>query len=249
MKFLFLTFLAVACPILSQAQATLSCPRGYEDMLNYFVMGYPDRVDNYMGPGNANPIYTSIYPDNGTDQYAMTGFFVWTKSAVGYPWDIKTFDPQYVYDRTTELSWTDPATFKRFEKDLPMTQRCVPIGRPGATIYVPASNTNYQSFSQCQPNQTQPLGNVVNTVSAPVTVNLDKIGPVPTRYFTYQYTCNQFYGSCQYEEVYSLGYGVGLYDWKYYVNQKGKFVLQQESVINQLDGGQTTPDLPCTNSY
>jgi len=50
-------------------------------------------------------------------------------------------------------------------------------------------------------------------------------------------------------EVYSLGFGIGLYDWKYYVNQKGAYVLQQESVINNQQGGQTTPSLPCTTSY
>jgi hypothetical protein len=34
-------------------------------MLNYFIMAYPDRADYYMGPGNANPIYSAIVPDNG----------------------------------------------------------------------------------------------------------------------------------------------------------------------------------------
>ena len=43
--------------------------------------------------------------------------------------------------------------------------------------------------------------------------------------------------------------GIGLFDWKYYVNKQGSFVLQQESVINQKHGGQTTPALPCTSSY
>ena len=92
--------------------------------MNYFVMAYPARVDSFMAPGNANPIYTSIFPDDATNNYAASGYFVWTKSPVGYPWDIKTFDTQYVYDRTTELSWTDPTTFKRFDHDLPMTRRC-----------------------------------------------------------------------------------------------------------------------------
>lgn len=249
MKFVLVALFSIACPILSLAQASFTCPRGYEDMMNYFVMASPNRVDNHMGPGNANPIYTSIVPDNGTNHYASSGYFLWIKSAAGYPWDIKTFDNQYVYDRATELGWDDPTSFKRFDTDLPMTQRCVRSWAPGGTIAIPASRTTYQSFSQCQSFQRQPLGNVVNSTSAPVIVELDQIGIVPTRYFTYQYSCNQNYAACQYKEVYSLGYGVGLYDWKYYVNQKGKFVLQQESVINSLQGGQTTPSLPCTNSY
>jgi hypothetical protein len=218
-------------------------------MMNYFVMAYPARVDSHMAPGNANPIYTSISPDDNTNNYASSGYFLWIKSLAGYPWDIKTFDNQYVYDRATELGWDDPTSFKRFDTDLPMTRRCVPPMWGGAPIRVPAANTTYQSFSQCQPFLRQPLGNVINSTSAPVTVNLDNIGPVKTRYFTYKYSCNQNYGACQYMEVFSLGYGIGLYDWKYYVNQKNKFVLKSESVIDNLQGGQTTASLPCVTSY
>ncbi|MGH9512225.1 MAG: hypothetical protein ACRD2U_08825 [Terriglobales bacterium] len=248
MKFLFLAVALTACPILGHAQSSFTCPTGYEDMMNYFVMAYPNRVDNHMGPGNANAVYSAIFPDDNTNNYAASGYFLWIKSPSGYPWDIKTFDTQYVYDRATELGWTDPTSFKRFDKDLPMTRRCLPVWA-GATVAVQASGSTYQSFSQCQSYLRQPLGYVLNQTSAPMTAYIDNIGFVPTRYFTYNYTCNRNYASCKYREVFSLGYGIGLYDWKYYVNQHGKFVLQQESVINNMEGGQTTPSLPCTNSY
>jgi hypothetical protein len=130
-----------------------------------------------------------------------------------------------------------------------MSARCVRIGKPGATIKVSASGTTYQSFAQCEPFLRQPLGNVINTISAPAAVNLGNVGLVATRYFTYKYSCNQNYAACQFMEVFSLAYGIGLYDWKYYVSQKGKFVLKSESVIDDLQGGQTTPSLPCVNSY
>jgi len=130
-----------------------------------------------------------------------------------------------------------------------MSQRCVRADQPGATLEIPASNTLYQSYSQCLPYLTQPLGYVMNSISAPVWVNVGNVGSTKTRYFTYKYSCDQNYATCQYMEVYSLGRGIGLYDWKYYVNKQGSFVLQQESVINQKHGGQTTPALPCTSSY
>jgi hypothetical protein len=218
-------------------------------MLNYFTMAYSNRLSNHMGPGNANPIYTSISPDLG-EKFAVSGQFLWTKSAVGYPWDIKTFDGNYVYDRATELSWTDPTSFKRFTRDLPMSKRCVPTKRSGGSIKISSSATNYSSYANCQQTQTQNLGYVVNSISAPSTVNTGgNLGSVRTRYFTYKYSCNSSYGNCAYQEVYSLGYGVGLYDWKYYVNQNGSFVLNQESVINQFDSGSATPYLPCASSY
>jgi len=78
----FVVLFAVACICLvlagSAGAQTFSCPASTEDMLNYFVMKYPDRADYYRGPGNANPIYSAIFPDNGLS-FATTRYFVWTK--------------------------------------------------------------------------------------------------------------------------------------------------------------------------
>lgn len=244
-----IAFIFCTCALAQSQAQTFSCPRRTEDILNYFVMAYPARVDQHMGPGNANPIYSSIVPDYGNNSYAATGYFIWTKSPSGYPWDIKTFDNNFIYDRSTELGWNDPTSFKRFNNDLAMSQRCVRVDRAGTTLRISYSNTQYQSYSQCLQYLTQPLGYVTNSLSAPMWVNVGNVGMTRTRYFTYKYSCDQNYANCQYMEVYSLGFGIGLFDWKYYVNKQGSFVLQQESVINNKQGGQTTPSLPCTNSY
>jgi len=75
----FVVLFAVACICLvlagSAGAQTFSCPAGTEDMLNYFVMNYPDRADYHMGPGNANPIYSAIFPDNGLS-FATTGYLL-----------------------------------------------------------------------------------------------------------------------------------------------------------------------------
>ena len=91
------------------AQTTFKCSGSNEDMMTYFLMGYPDRIDNYMASPNVNPIYSSITPDIGPG-YTQQGYFVWTKGASGYPWDVKTFDRNRIYDRATELVWMDPTT-------------------------------------------------------------------------------------------------------------------------------------------
>ena len=241
-------FLALACTVPAYSQS-FSCPKGSEDMLNYFVMAYPNRVNDYMGPGNANPNYSSIVPELLSD-FAQTGYFVWTKSASGYPWDVKSFDTKYVYDRTTELTWSDPHSFKRFNVDLPMTQRCVKIGKTGSSIKVASANTNYSFYANCQSYQTSNLSYVLNTLTAPMQINTGgNQGTVTTRQFKYHYGCDQNYANCSDMEVYSLGYQLGLYDWKHYVAQGGKWVLSQESVINNQEVGQTTAYLPCPNSY
>lgn len=248
MKSLLIAILSLAlCPSL-HAQ-TESCPAGTEDMMNYFAMGYPNRLNNYMGPGNANPVYTTLVPDLGAG-FAAAGYFLWTKSSVGYPWDVKAFDQNYIYDRATELSWTDPTSFKRFHTDLPMSRRCVRVGKSGGLIKISSASTNYSSFSNCAPTLTQNLGYVVNSISAPSMVNTGgNLGTVQTRFFTYQYSCDSNYQNCAYKEVFSLGYRIGLYDWKYYKNQGGSFAPVQESVINHLDSGAATPYLPCSTSY
>jgi hypothetical protein len=45
-------------------------------MMNYFSMGSPTRQTKFMGPGNANPIYTTVVPDYGAS-HAKTGYLVW----------------------------------------------------------------------------------------------------------------------------------------------------------------------------
>ena len=245
---LFALVVFLSCPALFGQ--TESCPSGTEDMLNYFTMAYPNRLQNHMGPGNANPIYTVFEGTDPGTSFTTTGEFFWLKSAQGYPWDIKTFDSSYVYDRATEANWNDPTSFKRFDTDLPMSKRCVSTRKSGGSIRVSSSSTNYSTYSNCAKTQTQNLGYVINSISAASVVDTGgNLGTVKTRYFTYSYSCDSSYKNCAYQEVYSLGYGVGLYDWKYYVNQNGTFVQTQESIINQFDSGSATPYLPCASSY
>lgn len=216
--------------------------------MNYFLMSYPNRIDKHMGPGNANPVYSVMLPESGST-YPQQGLFLWIKSLNGSPWDIKSFDAKYIYDRTTELSWSDPTSFKRFVNDLPMSPRCVPVSKAGGTIKIPASQSAYSFFASCQSYQTKSLSYVRNAISTPVWVQVGNLGSVRTRYFRYRYACDSTYSNCKYMEVFSLGYGIGHYDWKYYTNQNGQWVLVQESLIDQFSQGQTTPSLPCTTSY
>ena len=240
--------LALALSGAASAQ-TFSCPSGTEDMLNYFLMAYPNRVDHYMGPGNANPIYSSISPDLQS-AFATQGYFVWTKSVNGYPWDVKAFDTNYVYDRSTELSWTDPTSFKRFNADLPMSPRCVSTNHSAPNIQIPPAQSAFTFYSNCTAYKTSNLGYVLNSLTKPTMLNTGgNLGQVRTRQFKYRYNCDASYSNCTDMEVFSLGYHIGLYDWKHYTAQSGSWVLQQESVINELSLGQTTRQFTCTNTY
>jgi hypothetical protein len=227
---------------------TFQCSNSNEDMLNYFLMGYPDRIDNFMASSNANPIYSSVTPELGSG-YAQQGSFVWTKSPQGYPWDVKTFDKNYIYDRSTELVWTDPTSFKRFNKDLPLSRRCI-SPNSGAAIKIRKDRTAYTFYSDCTAYQTADLSYVTTQISKPIMVDTGgNLSQVKTRTLTYTYSCNSSYSNCLYKEVYSLGYNVGLYDWKYYVSQNKQWQLVQESIINNFSLGQSVPMFTCPNTY
>jgi hypothetical protein len=241
--------LTLAISGIAEAQQAFNCPRGSEDMLNYFVLSYPNRTDHFMGPGNANPIYTTVDPEIQTG-FASQGTFYWVKSANGYPWDVNTFDQNYVYHRATELKWTDPTTFKREAQDMPLTPRCVSTRSSTTTIKLPPSRTAYSFYSNCQSYQTANLSYVANSISRALWVNTGgNLGTVKTRLLTYTYACNSSYSGCQYKEVFSLGQGVGLYDWKYYIAQSGQWIQKQESIINNYSVGASTPYFACPNTY
>jgi hypothetical protein len=102
-----------------------SCPEGKADAMKYFVMAKDTRARQFMS-GTKNSIYTRVFPNR---DFAETGYWFWLKSATGNGFDVKAFDKNYVYMRSTELVWTDKTTFKRFVRDLPIAARCV--GRYG----------------------------------------------------------------------------------------------------------------------
>lgn len=246
-KWLFLA-VAVVCLQSGLFAQTNSCPRGTEDMLTYFLMSYPNRTDHFMGPGNANPIYSSVTPELNQG-YATQGYLVWAKGQNGYPWDVKTFDRNFIYDRSTELVWMDPLTFKRFDRDLVLSPRC--ISTSGGSVFpTPSSRSSYSFYQNCTKYQTSNLGYVVTSISAPTTVNTGgNLGKVKTRYLAYSYSCNSKYSACGAMEVFSLGLNVGLYDWKYYTSKNGKWVMNQESIINNFSVGSTVPLFGCPNTY
>ena len=112
-----------------------------------------------------------------------------------------------------------------------------------------AAQSTYQMYQNCQSVSTNALSSVTTQISAPFNARLGNVGRVSARAFTYVYSCDANYGNCKYKEIFSLAFGYGQYDWKYYILQNGSYVFQKESIIDQKVPGQTTPSLPCPNSY
>jgi hypothetical protein len=219
---------------------TFSCPTGQIDVMKYFVMAQSNRETEYMS-GATNPIYTKVFPN---EDFAEIGYWFWLKSANGDGFDVKAFDSNYVYMRSTELIWTDPKTFKRFVHDLPISVRCVPESNPGPQITT--SDTTFQYYSSCKAYKTSNLGTAVTNLDAPVLMDTGgNIGQVWTRVLHYQYNCNTNFQQCTNEEQFYLANGYGLWQWLHYQNG----ALVGSTLINNIEPGTTSATLPCADSW
>ena len=122
---------------------------------------------------------------------------------------MKAFDRNYVYIRSTELTWTDNSTFKRFAHELPIGARCVPADAVGPQIQVADTTFNY--FTSCSPYKSSKVGTSLNDLDAPAMMDAGgSLGLVMTRILHYRYNCDSAYENCADEEQFFLAKGYGL---------------------------------------
>jgi hypothetical protein len=191
--------------------------------------------------GSPTPIYTEVFPN---EDFAASGYWFWLKSPSAHGFDVKAFDQNYVYIRSTELVWTDNTTFKRFVSDLPIAARCAPSNAAGPEIQAP--NTSFQYFASCSPYQSSQLGTSVNDLDAPVLMETGgNIGQVLTRVLHYRYNCDNNFQNCVNEEQFFLAQDYGQWQWKHYQNG----ILVNSTLINNIEPGIASGTLPCTSSY
>ena len=208
--------------------------------MQYFALGQQFRSSQFMN-GQPNPIYTQVYPNQ---DFAPSGYWFWLKSATAHGFDVKAFDQNYVSIRTTELTWSDNTTFKRFVSDLPISARCVAVNQAGPQIQV--ANTTFQYFASCSAYKSSQVGTSLNDLDAPALLEAGgNIGQVSTRILHYRYNCDTSFQNCGDEEQFFLAKGLGLWQWVHY--QSGAVV--KSSLMNELTQGAATATLPCANSY
>ena len=217
-----------------------SCPAGQADVMKYFAMSKDKREKRFLD-GHPNPIYTQVVPD---EDFAPAGYWFWLKSPKAHGFDVKAFDENYVYMRSTELEWKDNSTFKRFVHDLPIAKRCVPEPKAGSEIKV--SDTKFQYYSSCKPYKSSTVGTAIFDLDAPEQIDTGgNMGQVWTRVLHYHYNCDKNYDNCRDEEQFYLGNGYGLWQWKHY--KQGQQV--KTSLMNDYEKGRAEGKLACEESY
>lgn len=239
-RYALFTVLAFAYFAAAQDSRTFSCPSGTADVMKYFVMAKPRRASQFMH-GSANSIYTEVFPNQ---DFAGKGYWFWLKSSKGNGFDVKAFDEEHVYMRSTELTWTDNTSFKRFARDLPIAERCVPEGEPGPEIKV--RDTKFDYYQACKVTKSSHVGTAVNTLDAPVMMDVgSNVGQRWTRLLHYHYNCDANFGNCRSEEQFYLANGLGLWQWKHFQNG----VVVKTTLMNNLKKGQASGNLPCKEAY
>jgi hypothetical protein len=121
-----------------QIQYTTTCPSGEWDVLSVSVLD-PGLVsaDYHMQGTLTNSSGTqTAYMFTTWDQSNDKVYYV--KNYKGYPWDINLYDSNYIYQWITEVTWSDPYQYKKFNNEsgsstsdysFPWAPRC---GTPGS---------------------------------------------------------------------------------------------------------------------
>jgi hypothetical protein len=239
------TWLAVVClsfagligsSMKAEAEATMNCPSGKYDMLDWMTMDSSLRSTHHMA-GTANPLYTDM----------SGGKFYWTKGGNGSPWDIQLFDSKYIYLWITESNWLNPHTFKKFagNTNMPLVPRCADGGFPGSTITV--ADTSYQTYTDCTHYTTKNLLKGVNQVWGPYKISLggDLPGNLPVLVASYRYNCDNSYEDCGDKEEYYFAQKYGLVQWVHYSLRGGAYKPTQSTIFNHVVKGTASPSFPC----
>lgn len=156
---------------------------------------------------------------------------VYTKSQQGWPWDIKSYDSNWIYDWITEMDWTSPSDYKANSPLMAMVPRywngdnkwshsdgSIPVGFFQNCVKV-KSGANTVSFSMTGPFSYDFGGNV---------------GTLMTIRVNYQWSPTDL------EQLY-LTQEHGWVLWKYYHGG----VLKQFSLHNHVVQGTLTPIFKC----
>jgi len=225
---LLLLLLIASCGTTSFAQ---TCKSNQYDMLAWMAPQF----------ATANGHWNMVYPTTGT--------FYWVKGSNGYPWDVDTFDANYVYQSITEEDWNNASTYKQFVSAIPWMPRCINVptasGKLSSITLTPEQST-FNIHSSCSSYTTQNLNYVVNEIWGPYNESFGDSTTEPTLVLSYRYACDSSYSNCMYKETFALQENAGLVQWTLYQLDGGKYVQQNQTTHSEtLQAGSVMPVHPC----
>lgn len=216
------------------------------DFLDYAVPDPSFALSNHLAIAGGQPIYGYID--------LLKKQIVYMKGNSGYPTEVNTWDDQYVYQSTTEVSWdqTKPS-FKIFaSKSWPGSNGGIvwaPREVPTETDSFPVeSDGTYRIYSDCATYKTQSVNQVLTSISPPFDYNFGgDLGFVET------IQQNYLWNGAQTMEVNLYAKGYGWARWRSFNLVNGVYILGKlpngqpaDSLFNMIvKGGLPTPQFPC----
>lgn len=244
------------------------------DVLDFIALadkskGLPFSRQTHSLGGNFD-IVTPIDPASGYGQWRhVKGFNITVAGKQtnwgGFPWDIKLYDENYIYDWVTEDTWeAGPHAFKKFVANHPiggptgkkfadgMIQfpRYVDSENAGFDIPIPPSQTSYATFMNCkQVGAAESLGLVRQRFRGPFLLDHGgDVGPMPTLIQQY-YWVNSKNGVSTptlEENYYALHYGWVSWKLQAMDSSTGLYKFLQTTLNNKLAEVKAVPfNFPC----
>ncbi len=207
------------------------------DILDFMLPGQVWQMANHLAvAGGGQPVFTVVL---GNQIWQM-------KSTKGYPWDMHTFDDNYVYQSITEVNWDDPKTFKIFaSKSWPGANGGIVWGkRDMSPNPVVTGDSSYRLYSDCTHFTTQNLGGPILLYWDTDPKIRDFGGALGKQLSISQhYIWGLNYANMEIN-YYALYYGLA--QWELWVLSAGVYVQKQVSAFNTfVKGPCPQPVFPC----
>lgn len=142
------------------------------DMLDWMIF-HSDELGSFHLEAPDHPSY-SVILESGAPSLRHPNRLCFIKSSKGFPYDIRVYDDEFIYDWITELSWTDYKQYKRFLQPVPIAKRMMSVGDILPTI----KNFTYYEIHDNIKNAISNLGDIKYELEGPLTISLG--GDLPT---------------------------------------------------------------------
>jgi hypothetical protein len=219
------------------------------DLTKWFVM--PKNSEGFKLPsgityGRDTHHLEGMNLTNNTKVYAYhtdTGkALIFTKTPKGFPWDLKEYDNDFIYDSGTELGWDNPRDFKM--QDIPI-KMCPRFWDGDPTSYQFSQHVAYHEYRNCIKTVPGDVGPAYFTLQfIPYMDYKGDIGSQPTILLTY------FWGDTKHREQLFLTFNFGWVKWTHSVRNNLspnviEYVKDSEVIHNKLVIGSVPYKFDC----
>jgi hypothetical protein len=206
------------------------------DMLSFMLSGQQFNSIQHLASKQAgvNPVY---------DYWEQSWLWL-IKGVNGFPYDIDSYDKQYVYQNYTEgpSGWTDFTSYKQFaSKTFPngnggigWSYRYLDTANPPGPLQSDSTYNTYQGGKQVNTTPENLGGDTITQVKLPSIMTIGSLTNILVVELDY------FWGSTLEKHFYGLG--LSMVQWENWTSVNGVYVLQTQNIFDQVTiGGGVKP--------